>query len=193
MTKLDELAHLGQAIWFDYIRRSFITSGELQALIDEGLRGVTSNPTIFEKAIAGSTDYDEDLRRLVEAGKTVEEIYEALAQDDIRRAADLLRPVYEQTDGADGYVSLEVNPNLAHNTEGTIAEARRLFKDGMSPLEASKQIDVGPYAEWTEPERLIFNVARAFREFRGEPWDAPFGDAVQLITQAQELRAHWQG
>jgi transaldolase/glucose-6-phosphate isomerase len=127
MTKLHELAHLGQAIWFDYIRRSFITSGELQTLIDEGLRGVTSNPTIFEKAIAGSTDYDEDLRRLVEAGKTVEEIYEALAQDDIRRAADLLRPVYEQTDGADGYVSLEVNPNLAHNTEGTIAEARRLF------------------------------------------------------------------
>jgi len=127
MTKLHELADLGQAIWFDYIRRSFITSGELQALIDEGLRGVTSNPTIFEKAIAGSTDYDDALHRLVGEGKTVEQIYEAMALDDIRRAADLLRPVYEQTDGADGYVSLEVNPSLAHDTEGTIAEARRLF------------------------------------------------------------------
>ncbi len=127
MTKLHELSDLGQAIWLDYIRRSFITSGDLQALIDEGLRGVTSNPTIFEKAIAGSTDYDEDLHRLVEEGKTVEEIYEALVLDDIRRAADLLRPVYNQTGGADGYVSLEVSPALAYDTEGTIGEARRLF------------------------------------------------------------------
>ncbi|MFQ5594304.1 MAG: bifunctional transaldolase/phosoglucose isomerase [Anaerolineae bacterium] len=127
MTKLHELANLGQAIWFDYIRRSFITSGELQRLIDDGLRGITSNPSIFEKAIAGSADYDEDLHRLVDEGKSVDEIYEALALDDISRAADLLRPVYDQTDGADGYVSLEVSPTLAHDTEGTIAEARRLF------------------------------------------------------------------
>jgi transaldolase/glucose-6-phosphate isomerase len=127
MTKLHQLTDLGQAIWLDYIRRSFITSGDLQTLISEGLRGITSNPTIFEKAIAGSTDYDEDLRRLVEEGKTVEEIYEALTLDDIRRAANLLRPVYDQTGGADGYVSLEVSPALAHDTEGTIAEARRLF------------------------------------------------------------------
>ncbi len=127
MTKLHQLANLGQAIWFDYIRRSFITSGDLQALIDEGLCGVTSNPSIFEKAIAGSTDYDDALHRLVEEGKTVEEIYEELALDDIQQAADLLRPVYDATDGADGYVSLEVSPNLAYDTEGTIAEARRLF------------------------------------------------------------------
>ena len=127
MTKLHQLANLGQAIWFDYIRRSFITSGDLQTLIDEGLRGVTSNPSIFEKAIAGSTDYDDALHRLVEEGKTEEDIYEALALDDIQRAADLLRPVYDATDGADGYVSLEVSPNLAYDTEGTIAEARRLF------------------------------------------------------------------
>jgi transaldolase/glucose-6-phosphate isomerase len=127
MTKLHAVADLGQAIWLDYIRRSFITSGDLQALVEDGLRGVTSNPTIFEKAIAGSTDYDDALRRLVDEGKTVEEIYEALALDDIQRAADLLRPVYEQTNGADGYVSLEVSPNLADDTEGTIAEARRLF------------------------------------------------------------------
>ena len=129
MTKLDELANLGQSIWFDYIRRSFMTSGDLQALIDEGLRGITSNPTIFEKAIAGSNDYDEDLNRLTGEGKSVEEIYEALALDDIRRAADLLRPVYERTEGGDGYVSLEVNPGLAHDTGGTIAEAKRLFAE----------------------------------------------------------------
>jgi len=127
MTKLHELTDLGQAIWLDYIRRSFITSGDLQALIDEGLRGITSNPTIFEKAIAGSADYDQDLRRLVDEGRSVEEIYQALTLDDIRRAADLLHKVYEQTGGADGYVSLEVSPTLAYDTEGTIAEARRLF------------------------------------------------------------------
>jgi transaldolase/glucose-6-phosphate isomerase len=127
LTKLHQLAELGQAIWLDYIRRHLITSGDLQTLVDEGLRGVTSNPTIFEKAIAGSTDYDEALRRLVDEAKTVSEIYEALALDDIQRTADILRPVYEQTGGADGYVSLEVNPNLAHDTNGTIAEARRLF------------------------------------------------------------------
>ena len=133
MTKLYEVADLGQAIWLDYIRRSFITSGDLQALVDDGLRGVTSNPTIFEKAIAGSTDYDDALQGLVNEGadskhpKTVEEIYEALTLDDIQRAADALRPVYDRTSGADGYVSLEVSPTLAYDTAGTVEEARRLF------------------------------------------------------------------
>jgi transaldolase len=127
MSKLDQLAELGQAIWLDFIRRSLITSGELQALVDEGLRGMTSNPTILEKAIAGSDDYDRDLQRLVAEGRSVDEIYESLALDDIGQAADLFRPVYDRTGGLDGYVSLEVNPNLAHDTERTVAEARRLF------------------------------------------------------------------
>ena len=127
MTKLTELAKLGQAIWLDYIRRSFITTGELQALIERGLRGVTSNPTIFDKAIAGSTDYDEDLSRLVKEGKSDADIYEELVLDDIGRTVDTLRPVYERTDGLDGYVSLEVSPALANDTDGTIAEARRFF------------------------------------------------------------------
>jgi transaldolase len=127
MAKLQDLTNLGQSVWIDYIRRSFITSGELQALIDQGVRGVTSNPSIFEKAIAGSTDYDEDLRRLVVEGKSVEEIYEALVLDDIQDAADLLHSIYNETGGVDGYVSLEVSPTLAHDTQGTIAEARRLF------------------------------------------------------------------
>ena len=127
MTKLHELTELGQSVWLDYISRSLMASGKLQELVDQGLRGVTSNPSIFEKAIAGSDDYDEDLNRLVRDGRSVAEIYENLAMSDIRRAADVLRPVYEKSGGADGYVSLEVNPALAHDSEATIAEARRLF------------------------------------------------------------------
>jgi transaldolase/glucose-6-phosphate isomerase len=127
MTRLHELNRLGQSIWYDNIRRALLDSGELARLIEAGVSGVTSNPSIFEKAIAGSTDYDDALRELVDAGKTVDEIYEALALDDIGRAADLLRPIFDETEGADGYVSLEVSPTLAHDTERTIAEARRLF------------------------------------------------------------------
>ncbi len=127
MSKIQALAELGQAIWLDYIQRVFIHSGALQELIDMGLRGMTSNPTIFEKAIAGSRDYDQDLQRLVADGKTTEEIYQSLAIDDIRKAADMLYPVYDQTKGSDGYVSLEVNPDLAFESETTVSEARRLW------------------------------------------------------------------
>lgn len=128
-TKLHELSNLGQAIWLDYIRRSFITSGELQKLIDQGVRGVTSNPAIFEKAIAGSDDYDDQMRQLVSAGKSVNEIYEILAVQDIQQATDLFRPLYDETNGADGFVSLEVSPGLANDTAGTIAEGRRYFSE----------------------------------------------------------------
>jgi transaldolase/glucose-6-phosphate isomerase len=130
MTKLHDLAELGQAIWLDYIRRAFIQSGDLKDLVDDGLRGVTSNPSIFEKAIAGSNDYDEDLLRLSDEAEAVgyRQVYEALAIEDIQMAADVLRPVYDATDGADGYVSLEVSPDLAYDTGGTIEEARRLFQ-----------------------------------------------------------------
>ena len=128
MTRLKELAKLGQSVWLDYISRSLIASGELQSLIGEGLGGVTSNPTIFEKAIAGSGEYDADIRRLSSQGKSDIEIYEALAIDDIRRAADLLRTLHEESGGADGYVSLEANPRLAYDTQGTVSEVRRLWK-----------------------------------------------------------------
>ena len=127
MTKLHELAELGQSIWYDNIRRALLDSGELEALIEAGVTGVTSNPSIFEKAIAGSADYDSAMGDLVTEGKSEAGIFEALALEDIQRTADLLRPVYEETGGADGYVSLEVSPTLAHDTEGTVAEARRLF------------------------------------------------------------------
>ncbi len=127
MSKLRELAKFGQSVWLDFIRRSYLVEGELKKLVDQGLAGVTSNPTIFEKAIAGSSDYDRAMKALVEADKTVEEIYETLAIEDIRMAADTLMPVYEASEGRDGFVSLEVNPRLAYDTPKTIAEARRLF------------------------------------------------------------------
>ncbi|MFH1086319.1 MAG: transaldolase family protein, partial [Chloroflexota bacterium] len=127
MSKLIELAGVGQAIWLDYIQRSLIASGELRALVDAGLRGVTSNPSIFQKAIASSSDYDVALERAVLAGGTLAAVYEALVLEDIAAAADTLRPVYEATGGRDGFVSLEVDPNLAHQTAATVAQAQRLF------------------------------------------------------------------
>jgi transaldolase len=125
---LRELGTLGQSVWLDYIRRDLVAGGELRRLIEEdGLRGMTSNPSIFEKAIAGSPDYDEDIRAMVHEGKGVKAIYEALSQRDVQSAADEFRPLYDKTEGADGYVSLEVNPHLAHDTKGTMEEARRLW------------------------------------------------------------------
>ena len=123
------LQGLGQSVWYDNIERGQIASGELQRLIDVGITGLTSNPTIFNKAISGSTDYDGALTELARAGKDSSEIYETLAMEDIRAVADLLRPAYERTQGDDGYASLEVNPHLARDTEGTVAEARRLFQE----------------------------------------------------------------
>jgi transaldolase len=124
---IQKLYKSGQSIWCDNISRGMIESGELQRLIDLGIVGITSNPTIFMKAITGTADYDPRFKELLEAGKDLGGIYEGLVLADIADAADILRPVYDRTKGADGYVSLEVDPKLAHDTEGTIAEARRLF------------------------------------------------------------------
>lgn len=122
------LQALGQSIWMDFIRRGMLASGELEKLIrEDGLRGVTSNPSIFEKAIAGSHDYDDRIETMAREGKAISEIFLDLVVEDIQRTADLFRPVYEQLDGRDGFVSLEVSPLLAHDTAGTIDEARRLW------------------------------------------------------------------
>jgi transaldolase len=124
-----KLSTFGQSVWLDYIRRQMIESGELKKLIDaDGLKGVTSNPAIFQKAIAGSTDYDKAIRTLGQAGKSVQEIYETLTVEDVGRAADVFRPLYDRVEGTDGFVSLEVNPHLARDTDGTIAEARHLWQ-----------------------------------------------------------------
>jgi transaldolase len=114
-------------MWLDYIRRSLIDSGQLAEYVDTGVRGLTSNPSIFEEAIAGSDDYDEQIVGLTAQNKTAEEIFEVLAIDDIQGATDILRSVYDETEGRDGYVSLEVSPHLAHDTQGTIDQARHLF------------------------------------------------------------------
>jgi transaldolase / glucose-6-phosphate isomerase len=129
MNPLQALQGYGQSVWLDYIRRSLLTSGELARLIEEdGLRGVTSNPAIFEKAITGSTDYVDMLRSLAPQYREAKALYEQVAIRDIQDAADVLRRVYEQTQRRDGYVSLEVSPDLARDTAGTLAEARRLWQ-----------------------------------------------------------------
>ncbi|MCE5259789.1 MAG: transaldolase [Chloroflexi bacterium] len=129
MTRLHELYAQGQSVWIDFIRRSFIVSGELQEWLNKGARGVTSNPTIFNKAITGSSDYDVDLARLARQGLSVEQMYRVLTLDDIARAADVERPLWDESAGGDGFVSIEVSPRLAHDTAGTVAEARSIFSE----------------------------------------------------------------
>ncbi|MCB0205810.1 MAG: transaldolase [Anaerolineae bacterium] len=125
---IKQLVSLGQSIWYDNIERRLLNNGDLAAMIQRGdIQGLTSNPTIFNNAIANSSDYDADLLPLAQAGKSPLEIFEALAVDDIRAAADLLRPLYDRTNGGDGYVSLEVNPTLAFDSEKTLSEAKRLW------------------------------------------------------------------
>jgi transaldolase len=119
------LLDAGQSVWLDFMHRGILKSGELRRLVEDGVRGVTSNPTIFEKAITGSRDYDDQISSMIAGGKSTTEIYEAVVVDDIRGAADTLRPVYDATGGADGFVSIEVSPLLAHDTQGTIQEVRR--------------------------------------------------------------------
>lgn len=128
MNSIEQLATLGQSIWLDNIHRRLLESGELAQLIAQGVRGLTSNPSIFEKAIAGSTAYDTAIAALSRDGLAAETILERLVIDDIRRAADLFQPVFERTAGVDGYVSVEVPPALAHDSNATIAAARRLWR-----------------------------------------------------------------
>ncbi len=129
MTTLHKLyTNFGQSAWLDFISREIIRGGKLQSLIEQGVRGVTSNPTIFDKAISGSNDYDDDLARLLVTGADTFGIYDEISRGDVGEAADLLRPLYDASEGGDGYVSLEVSPDLADDTAGTVAEARRLWQ-----------------------------------------------------------------
>ena len=126
---LVEITEVGQSIWMDNLSRDLIKSGELQKLIETlGIRGVTSNPAIFEKAISGNAIYDADIESGIKAKKSVLEIYESLTFDDIRDACDVFRPVYDQTEHLDGYISIEVPPTIANNTQSTIEEARRYYE-----------------------------------------------------------------
>jgi transaldolase len=128
MNPLLRLRELGQSPWHDNIQRSLLTGGQLRRMVEDGdITGLTSNPTIFEQAIGQSSDYDDDLRRFAAMGKSAEEIFDALAIDDIRRAADVFATVFERSGGRDGFVSIEVAPKFANDTQATIYEARRLW------------------------------------------------------------------
>jgi transaldolase/glucose-6-phosphate isomerase len=167
---IQKTTELGQSIWLDYIRRDLIESGELRRLIEEdGIRGVTSNPSIFQSAISGSELYSTDIRRMAQAGWGPDVIFDRIAIDDIRAATDVFLPLYEQTNGLDGYVSIEVNPQLAQDCEATLAEARRIWgeinrpnvmikipatKEGIPAIEAA--IDAGINVNVT----LIFSLDR---------------------------------
>jgi len=127
-TTIEQLGEFGQSIWFDYISRSLLRTGRLNELIGLGVTGMTSNPTIFDQAINSGSDYDEQIRELKKAEKSVFEIYDDVTIKDIQDAADAFRPIYERTTGLDGYVSLEINPQLAYKTQETIEEGKRLAK-----------------------------------------------------------------
>lgn len=133
MSILHDIHSAGQSIWYDFISRNFISSGEMARLVETGIRGMTSNPTIFEGAIAGGAEYDPQIRALDAMGASTPEIATALFIDDIRAACDVLAEVYRESGGADGYISLEVSPTLAHDTEGSVSEAIRLWKEVERP------------------------------------------------------------
>jgi transaldolase / glucose-6-phosphate isomerase len=177
MGVLHELERLGQSIWFDNISRSMLTSGSLRRMVEDGLLGVTSNPTIFDKAISGSSDYDNQLRMLLAGrpGIRVEEIIQELMAEDVRQAADDLRPVFDRTGGRDGYVSIEVSPAKARDTGATIQEARLLWKMINRPnlmVKIPATVEGLPAIEQAIAEgininvTLIFSLAR-YREVAG--------------------------
>ena len=182
---LAALGELGQSPWYDYITRDLLTSGELERLIrEDGLKGMTSNPTIFEKAITGSALYDDDIRRLMGENRTPGEIFEAIAVEDIQRACDLFHPVYEASGGVDGVVSLEVSPELARDPDATIDEAERLWDAVARP---NVMIKIPGTAECLPAIRhclaqginvnitLLFSVAR-------------YAEVVEMYLQALEER-----
>jgi len=169
MTPLQQLADAGQSVWIDYLSRSFVQDGDLEGLVRDGVVGVTSNPTIFQGAIAAGDAYDEQIKAVTETESEPKEIFLALARDDIRNACDILKPVFDEGNGKDGWVSLEVDPNLAHDTQATVEEAKRLHAlvdkanlyvkipatpDGVGPIE--EMIALGKSINVT----LIFSLER---------------------------------
>jgi len=181
------LRKLGQSVWLDNLSRKLINSGELKRFIDEdGLSGVTSNPTIFQKAISGSTDYETSLQRMFNKGiKDEKELFLGLAIEDVSKGADMLWPVYQSTNGMDGFVSIEVSPDLAYDTDATIAEARRLFstlnrKNILVKVPATKQ---GlPAIEQLTSEGVNINVTLLFSIERYE-------EVIEAYLRGLERRA----
>ena len=167
MNPLQELRRLRQSVWLDYLRRGLIESGELKRLMDEfGVAGITSNPSIFNKAISGSTDYDQALRALVEGGESdARKLFLRLAVEDIAMTADVLCPVFDQTNGRDGLVSLEASPGLAHDTAGTIAEVKELWRRLARPnvmIKVPGTVEGVPAVEELTAEGININITLLF-------------------------------
>ena len=189
---LGQLAKAGQSVWFDQMERKLITTGRLQKMIDEDdLRGLTSNPTIFEKAIGGSEDYDAQLRMLASQGKSRDEIYDELVIEDIGSAADVFRPVYDRTNGDDGYVSLEVSPLLAGDTANTVFEAQRLFKRVARPnlmIKIPATPEGIPAIEKTIAAGINVNVTLIFsNEVYAQVIEAYLRGLEHRVTQGQDV------
>jgi transaldolase len=168
MNPLKTLGEQGQSVWLDYMRRNLLTTGELQRLIDgDGLKGLTSNPTIFQKAVEAGDDYDDFFREWAPKGASAGEVFEALAVRDIGDAARIFRPVWEQTRHRDGYCSIEVTPTLAHDTQGTVVEARRLWKTlgGQNVMvKIPGTVEGTPAIEQCVAEGLNINVTLLFSQ-----------------------------
>ncbi|MCR4338158.1 MAG: transaldolase [Candidatus Omnitrophica bacterium] len=185
-TRLHELADLGQSIWLDFINRDLLTTGKLQKWIDDGLRGMTSNPSIFNQVISQGTDYDAAILKLKEQGKSTFEIYDELTIKDIQDATDFFKPVYEKTDRLDGYVSLEINPQLAHDTEASIKEGRRLFKKVGRPNVMIKvpATDEGfPVIEELLAEGINVNVTLIFSRLQYERTVEAYLRGLERLSQ----------
>jgi transaldolase len=189
---LIRLQQLGQSPWHDNIRRQLLTSGVLKKMVEDGdITGLTSNPTIFEQAIENSTDYEEELRRLAGEGKTADQIFDALAIDDIRNAADVLAPVFERTAGKDGYVSIEVAPRLANDTPSTIREARRLWSTVNRPnlmVKIPATAAGVPAIEQSIADGLNINVTLIFSLKRyDEVMDAYLRGLIRRLESGQKI------
>jgi transaldolase len=188
------LKEIGQSVWLDNLSRKLIHSGELKRLIDEdGVSGITSNPTIFQKAISGSTDYDSSLRRMIDKGvKDEKELFLGLAMEDVSDAADFLRPAYQSTNGRDGFVSIEVSPDLAYDTDATISEAKRLFstlgkKNILVKVPGTKQ--GVPAIEQLTSEGVNINVTLLFSTDRYEEVaEAYLKGLERRVSQGQPIQ-----
>jgi transaldolase len=186
MNRIKALGQAGQSIWLDFMQRSLVTKGELQKLIEnDGICGLTSNPTIFQKAVEGSHDYDELFAKLAPEGKAVAQVYDALTLRDIQDAARVFRPVWEATAHRDGYCSLEVSPKMAHDTQGSVAEARRLWKALGAPnvmVKIPGTLEGAPAIEQCISEGININVTLLFSQ-------EAYGSVAEAYLRGLERRA----
>ena len=189
---LIQLEKLGQSVWLDSINRNLIASGELRRLIEvDGLSGITSNPAIFEKALSESNDYEHDIMVMLAEGKNAKAIYEAICLKDLQMAADEFKPIYNKTNGEDGYVSMEVDPHLAYNTKGTIEEARRLWATLNRPnvfIKIPATLEGLPAIQQLTSEGININVTLLFGLPRYRQVAEAYISGIELMeTQGKDL------